>query len=488
MPPPDANPAAAFSCRQYAAARTVNSARRHRVPLRYGGFLEVSTYRAAASFAALLALAACSAGGRWAAVPPTAASELRGAAGSGAGKIDHVVFIIQENRSFDNLFQGYPGADTVSSGKNSKGQTIKLQPVKLSVQYIIDHSHRAMFAACRGTGKPRGTHCRMDGFDLEQAVGGPSNPQYVYVPHSDSKPYFAMAQEWVLADETFQSHLDESFVSHQYAIAAQAQGSVDLPSGKWGCGGGSYDVIDVLGSDRHVAGTQKPCFDYKTLGDELDRAGLTWRFYTSKFESPSSGAGSYWSAYQAVKHIYDGPDWKNDVITPQTQFINDVGKGTLANFTWITPVCINSDHVNCGGGFGPSWVSSLVDTVGKSKFWKTTAIFVIWDDWGGLYDHVPPPYEDYDGLGFRVPLLIISPYAKKGYVSHVQYETASVLTFAEDLFGLARLAAADARANSPAADCFDFNRPPRNFVPIKAPKDPAFFLRQKPDLRAPDYE
>jgi phospholipase C len=128
----------------------------------------------------------------------------------------------------------------------------------------------------------------------------------------------------------------------------------------------------------------------------------------------------------------------------------------------------------------------LVNAVGKSKFWDSTAIFVQWDDWGGLYDHVPPPFKDYDGLGFRVPLLVISPYAKKDYVSHVQYETASVLRFAEDVFGLDRLAAADKRAVSPAKDCFDFSQPPRKFVPIKAPLDASFFMNQPQDLRPPD--
>lgn len=423
-------------------------------------------------------------------VPYTVAGSLRSASGSGAGKIEHVVFIVQENRSFDNLFQGYPGADTHASGKDSKGKTIVLQPVSLVDRYVIDHSHKAMFAACNAPkGDLPGTHCRMNGFNRESSFGGPPNPEYVYVPHRESKPYFAMAHEWVLADRMFQSQLDESFVAHQYIIAAQAQHSVDLPAGAWGCGGNpSYDTVAVLSKKRIVSGYQLACFNYTTLGDELDSAGLPWRFYTSKFESPSSGDGSYWSGYQAVKHIYEGPDWKKDVITPQSRFITDVGNGQLASFTWITPTCPDSDHVNCGGGLGPSWVTSLVDAVGESKFWKTTAIFVIWDDWGGLYDHVQPPYKDFDGLGFRIPMLVISPYAKSGYVSHVQYETASVLTFAEDLFGLGRLASADARATSPAADCFDFGQPPRAFVPIKAPENKWFFLHQKPDLRPPDDE
>ena len=109
-----------------------------------------------------------------------------------------------------------------------------------------------------------------------------------------------------------------------------------------------------------------------------------------------------------------------------------------------------------------------MNAVGESRFWKRSAIFVIWDNWGGLYDHVPPPYVSYDSLGIRVPLLVISPYAKQNYVSHVQYETASVLRFAEDVYGLAPLAAADRRATSPAGDCFDFDGRARPFVPINA--------------------
>ena len=409
---------------------------------------------------------------------------------TGAGKIKHIVYIVQENRSFNDLFQGYPGADTVDHGKDSHGKTVELKPVPLSFQYVIDHSAAAMFSACNSSGGLPGTNCRMDGFNEEESFGGPRGveyPEYVYVPHKDSKPYFDMAHEWVVGDRMFQSHLDESFVSHQYIIAAQAASSVDLPYGAWGCSGGPGNGVPTITQERSYGPSIEPCYDYQTLGDELDRADLSWRFYASAYGSGSSGGGSYWSSYQAVKHIYYGPDWKN-VISPNWKFITDVRAGQLANFTWITPVCDDSDHVNCPGGFGPSWVSALVNTVGQSKFWDSTAIFVQWDDWGGLYDPVPPPYEDYDGLGFRVPLLVISPYAKQNYVSHVQYETASVLRFAEDLYGLGQLAAADKRANSPARDCFDFAQAPRAFVKIKAPEPPSFFMHQSPEYQAPDYE
>ncbi len=415
---------------------------------------------------------------------------LRALDGTGAGKITHVVYIVQENRSFDNMFQGYPGANTVSEGKNSKGQTIKLTPSKLGAYYDIDHSAQAMFAACDGTGSLPGTQCRMDGFDKEFADGGPTNPQYVYVPHDQSKPYFDMAHEGVLADNMFQSQLDESFVAHQYIIAAQADWSVDLPGGRWGCGGGNFDTETTITKERTIAKkTIHPCYDYQTLGDELDKAKLSWRFYAATYGSASSGDGAEWSGYMAVKHIRDGPDWKKNVISPNWQFITDVKAGKLANFTWITPVCDDSDHTNCPDDYGPSWVSALVNTVGKSKFWNSTAIFIQWDDWGGLYDHVPPPYEDRDSLGFRVPLIVLSPYARRDRIAKKQYETASILRFAEDLYGLGQLAPADRRATSPAGECFDFKQKPLPFVKIKAPYPPKFFMHNRPsDYFAPDYE
>jgi len=442
-----------------------------------------SSLSAAALSGLVFALAACSAPSS---APPVLAPEASQGFtfpfATGAGKIRHVVYIVQENRSFDDMFQGYPGADTVSSGEDSSGGTIALQPVSLKTKYGIDHTAGDMFAACNGTGKLPGTNCRMNGFNNEPEYDGPLNGQYAYVPHVESKPYFDMAHEFVLADRMFQSQLDESFVAHQYIIAAQAKSSVDIPTSSWGCGGGPTDSVQTITQQRAIGKSQRPCFDYNTLGDELDKAGISWRFYTSQYTLPFSG---FWSSYQGVRHIFYGPDWSKDVRYPQNKFLLDV-RHQLAGFTWITPMCDDSDHPACGGGFGPSWVTSLVNAVGESKFWDSTVIFVQWDDWGGLYDHVPPPYEDYDGLGFRVGLLVISPYAKKDYVSHVQYETASVLRFAEDLFGLGQLSAADARATSPAADCLDFSQAPRKFVPIKAPKDTAFFLHQPNDPRIPD--
>ncbi len=195
--------------------------------------------------------------------------------------------------------------------------------------------------------------------------------------------------------------------------------------------------------------SQKPCFDYETLGDELDDAQALVAFLHEQVRQPFERPGGDWSGYQAVNHICNGPDWKN-VIIRRMAVLTDVPKGKLANFTWITPVCDDSDHVNCGGGYGPSWVAALVNAVGESKFWDSTAIFVQWDDWGGLYDHVPPPFRDYDGVGFRVPLIVISPYAKQDTSRTSSTRRRACCASQRTSSGLGRLAAADKRANSPA--------------------------------------
>ena len=131
-------------------------------------------------------------------------------------------------------------------------------------------------------------------------------------------------------------------------------------------------------------------------------------------------------------------------------------------------------------------MASLVNAIGESKYWDSTAIFIFWDDYGGWYDPEPPAYVDYDGLGIRLPMLIISPYAKKGYVSHVHYEHGSILKFVEDQFGLGRLSASDTRATSPEKDCFDFKQTPRKFQVIPTVLGKDYFLHQPADYHLPD--
>ena len=414
---------------------------------------------------------------------------------SGAsGKIKHVVIIVQENRSLNNLFNGFPGAKTVKYGYDTSNNKIALVPVGLETTWDIDHSSTSFFQACNGTGSIPGTDCRMNGFNQEW-VGcghgyGPkcpnSTPMYAYVPHTETKPYFAMAKQYVLGDEMYASNFDaSSFTSHQYIISGQSQSSVDFPWGPWGCPGGSGDKINMVGQQRQIpTGTEVVCWDPTTLGDELDQAGISWGYYASQV----NGDGGIWSAYQAIRHVYYGSDWKNDVLSPQTTFFNDISNGKMRSVSWITPTCENSDHAGCGSKTGPSWVASLVNAVGESQYWDSTVIFIFWDEYGGWYDSEPPAYADYDGLGMRMPLLIVSPYARKGYVSHVHYEHGSMLKFIEDLFGLGRLAASDARANSPETDAFNWKKKPRKFKAIPTTFDKRYFLNQPLDLRPPDTQ
>ena len=185
--------------------------------------------------------------------------------------------------------------------------------------------------------------------------------------------------------------------------------------------------------------------------------------------------GTNWVGFQAIHHIRFGPDWHN-VVRPQTRIFSDLTSGQFPQISWVIPSLSFSDHPG-GSRKGQDWVTDVVNAIGASQYWSSTAIFIVWDDWGGFYDHVPPLYEDYDGLGFRVPLIVVSPYAKTNYVSHVQYEFGSILQFAEDTFGLGRLAASDTRATSLIPDCFTFGGAAKPFHAFPSTVRPADFDR-----------
>jgi phospholipase C len=151
----------------------------------------------------------------------------------------------------------------------------------------------------------------------------------------------------------------------------------------------------------------------------------------------------------------------------------------MAQVTWIVPDWLHSDHPGNNSDEGPDWVASIVNAIGASPFWNSTAIFIMWDDWGGWYDHVVPQSIDNMGPGFRVPLIVVSPYAKHGYVSHQVYETASLLTFMEKNFRLSNLGARDATAND-LSDCFDYTQGPTPYVAIQTKVTVDTLLHEKP--------
>jgi phospholipase C len=312
-----------------------------------------------------------------------------------------------------------------------------------------------------------------------------------------------MAQSYVLADNMFASNVDASFVAHQYLIAGWANHAANYPAGyTWGCDN-SNEVATVT-EEREIGPDEPDCFTYKTLATELDTAKFGWRYYTVA-EGFGGPTGYFWSAFDAINAVRNGPEWTTGsnpkVLSspgPEAVLTDIAANNIPVGVTWVTPWLAWSDHASSGSNEGPAWVASVVNAVGaNTAMWNSSAIFVVWDDWGGWYDHVPPQYLDYDGLGFRVPMLVISAYAKQGYVTHVPYEFGSILKFAEYNFGLPPVTptnccygkkGSDRRANNPATDVFDFTASPRPFISIPSTLHADYFLHAPPDNRPVDTE
>ena len=439
------------------------------------------TLRRTVALAAALGVAGCSAQSLPAHAPRADAGRQRHAK-KVTSPIQHVVIIIQENRTLDDLFQGYPGANTAAAGLDHDGNLVQLQPVSLAAPYDILHGLGSYKKAYDGG--------RLDGFDLEHVHDRPSGdlfPQYGYVPSDEVGPYLALAHQYVLSDDTFSSQLDGSFTAHQYLIAAQAMHAVNYPKGTWGCPAGTVGTLlpDRKGGPREPAcfGTTDPC---RTRLSATNSTRLACRGVSTRPRSVRAAGSGPVIARSSTSTA--GPTGTTTSFRPQTQILTDAPGGTLAAVTWVVPDVHDSDHANSKSTTGPQWVASVVNAIGESPFWNSSVIFVIWDDWGGWYDHVPPPQLDYDGLGFRVPLLCISPYAKRNYVSHVQLESASILRFVEDNFGLNQLAAADTRAADAGADCLNPSQPARKFAPLATGLQAPYFIHRRPSLRPPDDE
>jgi phospholipase C len=402
----------------------------------------------------------------------------------GAGKIKHVIVLIQENRTFDNLFHEFPGADWAQYGRAHDGRRIPLVPVPFEQLFDPAHGHSDWETEFHGG--------EMDGFDLNKTYPATNLPfpAYTYVKTSAVQPYFALARANTLADKMFASHTGSSYTGHAYLIAGMSErliGNPTDPFGRWGCDaepGTTTEQLQPDGSDL-IKGPY-PCFEYRTLGDLLDAAHLAWRYYANT-GTQQGIAEILPTPYDAIYHIRYGADWKTDVTSSPLQILTDVEFGNLPAVAWVNPPFVASDHPQSNLGLGPEWVATIVNEVAASRYRDDTAILVTWGDWGGWYDHVVPPQLDIMGLGFRVPLLVISPYAKHGYVSHVRHEFGSILHFIEDLDHLPSLGTTDERADN-LADCFDFGAAPQAMAHVQTRVDADYFKRLPPDSRPLDNE
>ena len=345
-------------------------------------------------------------------------------------QLKHIVVVIQENRTVDNLFNGFclPSglcADTVTVDPVSG---IPLTVESLAAPFGASHSHDN-FAQEYDWGK-------MDGFPLAKTSckkGYDDCPYSVlsYVPANETQIYRKLATvDGVFSDRTFQADQGPSFPSHLYAIAGQSGG---YDPDHWAIMGGSgscgapKNVIQILMTSSFPGQTghkTKSCKDFPTIFDSLTaKAGHTWRYY-------SNSTGGFFSATQSIRHLYGS----HKFIVPSTRFLEDVEAGSLADVTFIMPWTIQvSDHPGNvrDPQDGPNWVGSVVNAIGESAFWKDTAIVIWWDDWGGFYDHVAPPASplnpDPFEYGFRIPLIVVSPYARIGTIDHTSRTFVSAL-------------------------------------------------------------
>jgi len=431
-----------------------------------------------------------------------------------AAVFEHIVVIFQENRTPDNLFHDLTlknnGAD-ISFTANSFGTTIPLSPIDLGTaganpqNYDLSHANAAFVDMYDGG--------KMDGASLipcSPAANCPPNahpnPQFMYVLPSDVQPYFALAEQYTFGDRMFQTNEGPSFPAHQFIISGTsaptptstlfaAENPKLSPAGCIAALTNTVTMIDATGSETNSP-PEYPCFDHPTLTDFLDTAGITWRYY-----APS--AGSIWTGPNAIEHICQqqtingvltctGPDWRSNVIIPQTGVLEDIANGNLAQVSWVIPDGAASDHAASNNGSGPSWVASIVNSIGNGPYWANTAIIITWDDWGGWYDHVAPKVVN-DGVswgsgyvyGFRVPLIVVSPYAKAATIDHTTHDFGSVLKFIETTFNLPSLNYADAPADD-LSSCFTMTQTPITFQTIPAPLDAAHFINDKSPPTDPD--
>jgi phospholipase C len=400
--------------------------------------------------------------------------------------IQHVVIIVEENRSVDDLFQFFPGANTQSYGYNHSHQRVSLQSESLNANFDLAHTHAA-FNTEYASGQ-------LDGFDEEICKGTcPHNAAYDYVPQSQVQEYYTLGEQYTFADNFYETDQGPSFPSHQYLVsgtssvsqssANKAANNPESPSGQLvgGCDAPSGSLVGVINPQGSEPSSLKtfPCFQRQALMNEMDSAGISWKYYQA---TPGSGL---FNAVDAIYSIWSNKyEMAQDVITPPTQVLTDIQNGNLADVVWVTPTQAASDHPKVNNGSGPSWVGDVVNAIGGSQYWNNTAIFIVWDDWGGFYDHVQPTIYNSFELGLRVPFLVVSPYAKQGYISHSQHEFGSMLKFVEETFGLPSLGTTDQRADD-LSDCFNFYKGSvRKFRPVHT-EYPASYFRTLPE-REPD--
>jgi phospholipase C len=405
------------------------------------------------------------------------------AAPTQAGKpIQHVVFLVQENHTFDNYFSAFPGVDqppaqlcmpswiptptpspspvpsatptrSATASASAKAApagpspTPKPTPAPNPTPSSIQCFDRFHLSSHRTVDLNHGSDAalraydsgKMDGFSAAQAQYNlPTNLSMGYYDGSDLPLYYNLASNYVLAQRFFSSAWGSSEINHMYAVAARDPGTLPATG-----------------------------YDFQTIFDSLQAAGVSWKFYVQNYDptitfrnhdpAAAKSAQLIWAPLLDFARFIDDPSLSSHIVD-MSQYYTDLQNGTLPDVAYLAPSGL-SEHppgdITVGQAFGATTITSLM----RSSAWDSSLFVLSWDDWGGWYDHVAPPQVDADGYGFRVPALIVSPYAKSGTIDNTTYDFTSVLKFIEDNWSLQPLTARDATANS-ISNALDLSKAP----------------------------
>ncbi len=384
-------------------------------------------------------------------MPPSAAAASTGPH-TPATPIHHFVVLLQENHTFDNYFGTYPGADGIPGNvcmpvNPWKAAEPCVRPFHIGNQSITDLDHSDYSASLdlhRG---------RMNGFVRAQHVRSGSGSQAMgYYDGSNVPFYWNAADRYVLFDHFFSSALGGSFLNHVYWIAAGT--------------GNATQAVPAGG------------LNLTTIFDRLQRAGVSWKFYVQNFDpainyrtlphlkNANRASEAIWCALLDIPRFLDNPVLRSH-IADLHQYYTDLRDGTLPQVAYITSSGA-SEHPPGSLVTGQHFVRGLVNSLMSSSAWDSSAFMLAYDDWGGWYDHIRPPHRDTHGDGFRVPALLISPYARRHVINHTPLDFTSMLKFIEQNWRLRPLTRLDATAGS-FMGAFDFHQPPRRpaIIPLR---------------------
>ena len=303
--------------------------------------------------------------------------------------IKRVIYVMMENRSFDHMFGRFPGANGTMVGAK-EGREVPLLRATQWTNHDLPHDQQAALREINGG--------RMDLF-----VDTPLQKAFAYTQfHEEDIPnYYAWGKNFVLCDNVFASILGNSYSQHLYMIAGQSGGAWDAPvqsrsilrvrsrqglAKSWGCDTpeGAYLFVAErpprLGeAPETFAKKVSPCLTFKTQGDQLTDAGIDWAYYSAD----DFQVGYIWNAYAAIDHIRNTDQWDKH-IRPVDRLIQDIYDENLPAVTWVTPRYELSDHPPWSVCYGHNWVTAVVNGVMRTSMWRSTAIFIVWDEWGGF--------------------------------------------------------------------------------------------------------